>query len=873
MKKNTTRFLWDKIIISLLFLFLCVQNISAQDIQKTIQNYLEINRLKYGLSESDIKNWAITSQSFSKKIQVTHVYIRQTVNGIPISNGLANFALKNNEVVTFSNRLIKNSETKANTSTPTISAEQSIEKAATQLGITSSNNTKKTKTISSNKFIFSKVDISRMPIPVELMYFSTLDGKLVLVWDLSIKETKNSNWWSIRIDATTGVIIEKNNWTVSCTFENCNTSDHAHSTQSLPEIASTPTPPLPPTTNSHYNVYNIPTESPNHGPRTIVTDPANLTASPFGWHDGNGIDGNEFTITQGNNVFASDDSDNDDVPGYSPDGGVSLNFDYPIDLNLSPSANLDPAITNLFYMNNIMHDIWYQYGFDEESGNFQSNNYGKGGIENDYVFADAQDGGGTDNANFETPPDGSNPRMQMFLWNVNSIPDNLVINSPASIAGSYEVLIAGFGPQIPLTPITTDFVLVNDNTAPDNNDGCDPIINATDISGKIAIVKRGTCPFVDKVQAIQDVGAVAVIVINNTSNPILAMGGTDPGTITIPSVMISQADGQLILDQINALEIVNGTLSNGGGVVSGLDGDYDNVVIAHEYGHGISTRLTGGASNSDCLNNDEQMGEGWSDWFGLMLTQKSTDLSTNARGIGTYVSGDPITATGIRNAPYSTDFSINNYTYDNTNNNNVSMPHGIGFVWCTMLWDLNWAFVNQYGFDADLYDGIGGNNKLMNIVIEALKLQPCSPGFVDGRDAIIAADVLLNNGVNKCMIWEVFAKRGLGFSANQGSSASRVDQVEAFDLPVECQNGIKEITKNEISIYPNPTKNSITVDFKGKEGINKIVVSDLQGKIVFQTLMNDTDKLTIDMSKLMSGIYMLNVSGNDGDLNYKVVKE
>ena len=351
------------------------------------------------------------------------------------------------------------------------------------------------------------------------------------------------------------------------------------------------------------------------------------------------------------------------------------------------------------------------------------------------------------------------------------------------------------------------------------------------------------------------------------------MGGTDPGTITIPSVMISQADGQLILDQINALEIVNGILSNGGGVVSGLDGDYDNVVIAHEYGHGISTRLTGGASNSDCLNNDEQMGEGWSDWFGLMLTQKSTDLSTNARGIGTYVSGDPITATGIRNAPYSTDFSINNYTYDNTNNNNVSMPHGIGFVWCTMLWDLNWAFVDQYGFDADLYDGIGGNNKLMNIVIEALKLQPCSPGFVDGRDAILAADLILNNGVNKCMIWEVFAKRGLGFSADQGSSASRTDQVEAFDLLIECQNGLNEINKNEISIYPNPTKNSITVDFKGKEGINKIVLSDLQGKVVFQTMQNDSDKLTIDMGKLMSGIYMLNVSGDGGNLNYKIMKE
>ena len=54
-------------------------------------------------------------------------------------------------------------------------------------------------------------------------------------------------------------------------------------------------------------------------------------------------------------------------------------------------------------MNNIMHDLWYQYGFDEASGNFQDTNYGKGGVGGDYVNADAQDGSGTNNANFGTP--------------------------------------------------------------------------------------------------------------------------------------------------------------------------------------------------------------------------------------------------------------------------------------------------------------------------------------------------------------------------------------------------------------------------------------------------------------------------------------
>ena len=82
-----------------------------------------------------------------------------------------------------------------------------------------------------------------------------------------------------------------------------------------------------------------------------------------------------------------------------------------------------------------------------------------------------------------------------------------------------------------------------------------------------------------------------------------------------------------------------------------------------------------------------------------------------------------------------------------------------------------------------MYNGTGGNNIAMQLVIDGLKLQPCSPGFVDGRDAILAADLLNYGGAHQCLIWEVFANRGLGFSASQGSSMSRTDQVAAFDVP------------------------------------------------------------------------------------------
>src|SRR5262249_47184562 len=70
----------------------------------------------------------------------------------------------------------------------------------------------------------------------------------------------------------------------------------------------------------------------------------------------------------------------------------------------------------LFYWNNFMHDKLYELGFTEAAGNFQNNNFGRGGLGNDAVQADAQDGGGFNNANFSTPPDGSPGRMQMYLF-------------------------------------------------------------------------------------------------------------------------------------------------------------------------------------------------------------------------------------------------------------------------------------------------------------------------------------------------------------------------------------------------------------------------------------------------------------------------
>jgi extracellular elastinolytic metalloproteinase len=163
------------------------------------------------------------------------------------------------------------------------------------------------------------------------------------------------------------------------------------------------------TNNDSYRVF---VNSPATGAQQDVPGPAPYTASPSGWLGSS-------TTTIGNNVDAYLDRDNNNAADASgrptaPD----QNFLFPWDGAQAPTtaANQLASVTNLFYLNNVLHDRLYGYGFTESAGNFQQNNFDRGGAGGDPVNAEAQDGGGTNNANFSTPTDGSRPRMQMYLW-------------------------------------------------------------------------------------------------------------------------------------------------------------------------------------------------------------------------------------------------------------------------------------------------------------------------------------------------------------------------------------------------------------------------------------------------------------------------
>ncbi|WP_055435996.1 T9SS-dependent M36 family metallopeptidase [Lacinutrix algicola] len=899
MKKN-----YIVCLIATVFLFAfqigqAQSSLANNEFGSQIQNWLNQNKEKYDLTENDLSNLIVSNSFFSKKTKINHVYVNQAYQGIKIHNAISSVAVRDNNVFHYNNGLVQNVASKVNAITPVINAQEAIQLVADNYNLGSVSNLELIDS-SHNKYVFNTGNISQSNIPVELVLQKTENDNLVLAWNLNIFTLNGKNSYGVRVNAINGDIIVTDEHIISCDFGNDGHTNHnGHNTFSETKTVNLfKNESMLMADGSQYNVFAIPTESPNHGSITLVSDPADDNASPFGWHDTDGLAGAEYTITRGNNVWAKDDvaGDNTNV-GYAPEGGASLDFNFAFSPDQQPIGYRDVAITNLFYMNNIMHDVWYQYGFDEVSGNFQLNNYGNGGAGGDFVFADAQDGSGNNNANFSTPTDGSNPRMQMFLWNASgALSDILTVNN-GSLAGSYSAGRANFGAILNSTPVTEDLVLlIDDNSgffgSTDVNDGCDTAINSAELNGKIAILRRGACEFGVKALSAQNAGAIGVIVVNNVADPVINMApGAVGNQVTIPSVMVSQLEGNALIAALNNGETVNVTLSDPGPYV--IDGDIDNGIVSHEYGHGISTRLVGGALTSSCLFNPEQMGEGWSDWFALMLTMKASDLPETGRGIATYSQNQPVDGAGIRPAKYSTDFAVNDFTYGATNDNTFlgndqngnpiywnTVVHNVGFVWSTVLWDLSWAYIDKYGFDADVYNGTGGNNKAMQLVIDGLKLLNCSPGMVDGRNALLAADTALTGGEDQCLIWEVFAARGLGASASQGSSSAMEDQVEDFTMPPSTipslQNctslSVKEFNTSNYSIFPNPTNNVLNIKVKKNFGDVTMSLTDINGRIVLTKKANLSSETQLNISALQSGMYILTIKGEGINTNDKILK-
>jgi hypothetical protein len=150
---------------------------------------------------------------------------------------------------------------------------------------------------------------------------------------------------------------------------------------------------------------------------------------------------------------------------------------------------------------------------------------------------------------------------------LNGIPQ-LVINSPGSIAGVEEAGTALFGAPLTEVGVTGDLALVDDGTGT-VTDACEPIINGPELSGKIVLIDRGTCPFVSKALAAQAEGAIGVIIADNqigSSPPTL--GGSDP-TVVIPVISVTSAVGDTLKSKLG--DGVNVTINRDASQLAGAD--------------------------------------------------------------------------------------------------------------------------------------------------------------------------------------------------------------------------------------------------------------------------------------------------------------
>ena len=491
--------------------------------------------------------------------------------------------------------------------------------------------------------------------------------------------------------------------------------------------------------------YNVVRVNPDVTPQAVVAGPASgNTESPSGWLFGGAQGATHIT---GNNANAYLDVASNNRSDAEGDAVTTGNFLTAVNLGVSPGTadNREVAVQNLFYLNNVIHDELYRHGFTEAAGNFQENNFANGGKGSDSVNAEAQDGSGIDNANFATPRDGQNPRMQMFLWTGKGI------NQVLAGGQIYPAQGAEFGPALTPSGLTGTIVLVNDGTAP-TSDGCEAI--TTSLTNAIALIDRGLCDFTVKVKNAQNAGAIAVIVANTLNREsIITMGGTDR-SISIPSVFVAQSTGTAL----RALSPgTTGTVRQTNPPPLSRDGDIDSDIVFHEYCHGLTWRMIGKMTGALA----GAIGEGMSDVCAILMNS----TSPGADVIAEYAFNDPV---GLRRQRYD-GYTL---TYGDVTGEEV---HNDGEVYAAIGWRLYELF------------GEARKDVLFDYLVDGMNFTPPQPTYELMRDGILASvDAAPDDPGDACLVWSAFAQFGVGVGASGTPRGKGVTIVESFALPAAC---------------------------------------------------------------------------------------
>ncbi|MEO8428937.1 MAG: M36 family metallopeptidase, partial [Verrucomicrobiota bacterium] len=383
-----------------------VDSTPATDPHRPIKAFLNAYAPVFGHNAGALETARIKRDYVTEHNGLRTVIWEQMVDGVPVFEGLlAGHVTKKGELVNISSRFVPAPTQAARLGTPnqaelirtpSISARQAIVKAAANLGTELEENSLVglgDPDGAEKRQAFS-APLLRGEARVKLVWLPMNRNSLRLAWRVELSSRARLELYSVVVDAQNGEATLRRSLT-------------SYLTDASYRVYTSDSPsPLSPGYSTQTN-----TQPPVVQRKLVKLSAISTNASPSGWI--NDAD-NE---TRGNNVDAHTDRNDDDQADVPrPQGNPKRVFDFPLDLKAQPTTYTNAAVVNLFYLNNFMHDKLYDLGFTEAAGNFQNDNFNRGGQGNDAVQADGQDGGGFDNANFSTPPDGEPGRMQMYIW-------------------------------------------------------------------------------------------------------------------------------------------------------------------------------------------------------------------------------------------------------------------------------------------------------------------------------------------------------------------------------------------------------------------------------------------------------------------------
>jgi uncharacterized repeat protein (TIGR01451 family) len=401
-----------------------------------VRAFLHAHKDLYGLSDADVDGLTFLGESVSKRSGLRMVRLTQSVGGIPIFQSESRFRLdRQGGVVRTVAQLVPDAAASALAVSPALTAQQAFAAAMDSVGIhvdpakvALAPAPAATAESAPSRILAGDPRIAG-PVGSQLVYFPLGPGVLVPAW-MQVTFTKGPGDWTTVVDGASGLVLWRKNLRSHASTQEARFSVYTQADGKTPSHDPAPHDPTDVAPGSGTQFPEI--------ARTTVDMSAveDTTATPDGWIPDGG------NTTTGNNTDTYLDTDADNTPDAGlldangrPVGNLDgsgnmrdfLGTGYaytPAPMGGNPDAGTDPtdtqfrrgSVTQLFYDTNWYHDQLYELGFNEAAGNFQTNNNGKGGVGGDPVLAEAQDGSGTDNSNFATPPDGTSGRMQMFVF-------------------------------------------------------------------------------------------------------------------------------------------------------------------------------------------------------------------------------------------------------------------------------------------------------------------------------------------------------------------------------------------------------------------------------------------------------------------------